>query len=244
MHGRNTKSSVKLEIIFAVLLFATGILLRSACIGNIEFESVYYDLAKVTDGQGIPAVAHKTEFLYLHLLRLLFVVFGNKFIVAVWLQIVLQVGAGAFLYLAVRKFTKVIPAMILLGVMMLTPMIINRAVILSPENLFLFLISIVIFIFAKILCKTLRFVGKKTKVESAWEDGTLEEQLEAMSIEVIDMETESPEEVAEPPKVKFIENPLPLPKKHVKKVLDFDRELEEGQDDFDIAVDENDDYDI
>jgi len=220
----------------AVLLFAVGIWLRSACIGNIEFESVYFDLAKVTDGQGIPAVENKAEFLYLHLLRLLFVVFGNKFIVAVWLQILLQVGAGAFLYLALRKIIRVIPAMIMLGVMMLTPMIINRAVILSPENLFLFLISFAIYLLVIILCKMLKFTKKKTKVESAWEDGTLEAQLEAMSVEVIDMD--------ESPKVQFIENPLPLPKKHVKKVLDFDRELEDGQDDFDIEVDENDDYDI
>lgn len=48
----------------------------------------------------------------------------------------------------------------------------------------------------------------------------------------------------QPQKVKFIENPLPLPKKHVKKVLDYDLELVEGQDDFDLNVDENDDYDI
>lgn len=45
--------------------------------------------------------------------------------------------------------------------------------------------------------------------------------------------------------VKLIESPLPLPKKHVPKVLDYAvTELETKQDDFDVAVDDNDDFDI
>ena len=35
------------------------------------------------------------------------------------------------------------------------------------------------------------------------------------------------------PSVQYIDNPLPLPRKHVKKVLDFDYEVAED-DDFDI----------
>lgn len=42
-------------------------------------------------------------------------------------------------------------------------------------------------------------------------------------------------------KVKYIENPLPLPKKHVKKTMNF--KLDE-KDDFDIEIDEKDDFDI
>lgn len=42
--------------------------------------------------------------------------------------------------------------------------------------------------------------------------------------------------------IKYIKNPLPLPKKHVKKVLDF--KLSEKIDDFDFEVDKNDDFDI
>ncbi len=45
--------------------------------------------------------------------------------------------------------------------------------------------------------------------------------------------------------VKLIENPLPLPKKHVPKVLDYAvKDLEVQQDDFDVAIDDNDDFDI
>lgn len=44
--------------------------------------------------------------------------------------------------------------------------------------------------------------------------------------------------------VQFIENPLPLPKKHVKRTLDYGVAVPEGKDDFDLVVDEKDDFDI
>lgn len=60
--------------------------------------------------------------------------------------------------------------------------------------------------------------------------------------ETTEMETEAT--APESPKVNFLENPMPLPKKHVKRVLDFDRILNDTQDDYDLPVDDNDDYDI
>ena len=44
--------------------------------------------------------------------------------------------------------------------------------------------------------------------------------------------------------VRFIENPLPLPKKHVKKEMDFDRDIKEAQLEFDFPAEENDDFDV
>lgn len=52
-----------------------------------------------------------------------------------------------------------------------------------------------------------------------------------------------PQELAESTKkVKFLENPLPVPKKHVKKDMGFD--LEDCKMGFDIEIDKNDDFDI
>lgn len=48
----------------------------------------------------------------------------------------------------------------------------------------------------------------------------------------------------EAPKVKYIENPLPLPKKHVKKTLDYDLSVSSERDDFDLSVADDDDFDI
>ena len=56
----------------------------------------------------------------------------------------------------------------------------------------------------------------------------------------IEMNKETPEI---PKPIKFIENPLPLPKKHEKKVLDYAVELTDATAEFDIEVADDDDYD-
>lgn len=59
-----------------------------------------------------------------------------------------------------------------------------------------------------------------------------------------EMETveEKKEEKKEKKKVNYIENPLPLPKKHVKRNFDF--KIDRRKDDFDIDIEEGDDFDI
>lgn len=44
-------------------------------------------------------------------------------------------------------------------------------------------------------------------------------------------------------KVRYLDNPLPLPKKHVKRVLDYSIQVN-TDDDFDLSVEENDDFDL
>lgn len=60
-------------------------------------------------------------------------------------------------------------------------------------------------------------------------------------------ETEHVEEVAETeekPKIQFIENPLPLPKKHVKKTMGYKFDPAEEQMEFDIEIEDGDDFDL
>lgn len=52
------------------------------------------------------------------------------------------------------------------------------------------------------------------------------------------------EELETEPKVKFIENPLPLPKKHVPREMNYNMDIEEAEMEFDINTSENDDFDI
>lgn len=59
-----------------------------------------------------------------------------------------------------------------------------------------------------------------------------------------DMDQADEEEVEVTSKIKLIENPLPLPKKHVRREMDFDRLVEWEKMKFDIPVDESDDFDI
>lgn len=92
-----------------------------------------------------------------------------------------------------------------------------------------------------------------------------EENRESVEVKAEKEPTKAPEENREPVEVKtekepsmapaeskeltgnqveMIENPLPLPKKHVKKKLDYHVNVSAGQDDFDLDVDETDDFDI
>ena len=52
-----------------------------------------------------------------------------------------------------------------------------------------------------------------------------------------------PEE-PKPNGIKFIENPLPLPKKHIKKTMDYRFEPEPEFMKYDIEVKESDDFDL
>lgn len=55
-------------------------------------------------------------------------------------------------------------------------------------------------------------------------------------------ETEAPEEPAQE-KPRFIENPLPLPKKHVKRTMDYDYKVSEEDMHYDVEIAEEDDFD-
>ncbi len=79
------------------------------------------------------------------------------------------------------------------------------------------------------------------------ETGFLDEEDQAETFDA--REPEQPKEdmgAAGPEKktVKYIENPLPLPKKHVKRVMDYTLQTGSAEDDFDYAVEEDDDFDI
>ena len=48
----------------------------------------------------------------------------------------------------------------------------------------------------------------------------------------------------EKPKVKLLDNPLPLPRKHVKRVMTYAKDVEGDEMEFDFSVEESDDFDI
>lgn len=77
----------------------------------------------------------------------------------------------------------------------------------------------------------------------------------ADTLEILELDGEETgmqqEEKAEKPNqeggkkaVQYLENPLPLPKKHVKRVMDYPLQSEEKEDDFDYPIAEDDDFDI
>ena len=131
------------EGILVVALLAGGIFLRTTQIQNfatgsvaMDYQNPFYEAAKVTEGYVIPQVVHGASYLYLQVLHFVFLLFGNKLIAAVWLQVVLQCLTGVLLYFSVRKLSGRIPALIMLGFIMLSPYMVCNTLELSPESLF------------------------------------------------------------------------------------------------------------
>lgn len=83
-------------------------------------------------------------------------------------------------------------------------------------------------------------------IEEAAVDDTIvqsPEEVEAVNKEE-DLKMEDLKMEEAPKQVKYIENPLPLPKKHVKKVLDYSVHPQEAYMHYDIDVAEDDDFDL
>lgn len=92
------------------------------------------------------------------------------------------------------------------------------------------------------------FVADKSVAEVGIENGILssiraEEYHAVEENEAIAEKIEVSRE--EPRKVQFLENPLPLPKKHERRVMDYRyTEVSDYDNDFDVSVSDDDDYDI
>jgi len=77
------------------------------------------------------------------------------------------------------------------------------------------------------------------QTESATHFDDTKEELEVIAVtdKFVDVKETSP-------KPQFIENPLPLPKKHVKRTMDYAFVPENAQMRYDIEISENDDFDV
>ena len=88
-------------------------------------------------------------------------------------------------------------------------------------------------------------VGKERNVETT---STPVEEVSAETVQVSakkeTVESAPVSEDASAVKPRFLENPLPLPKKHEKRTMDYQYEVTEEQMKFDFEVNENDDFDI
>lgn len=127
------------EAALTAMLLAAGLVLRIQAISTATESAAYYELASVTSGQEIPQIVHGAVYFYVQLLHGIFYFLGNKFIVAIWTQILLQFVAVLLLYFAVRRMAGSIAAVVMLAFCMLPSYMVRGAVDLSPEMLYLVL---------------------------------------------------------------------------------------------------------
>ena len=126
-----------LEGILFVGILAAGIGIR---IYNIQYageEAAYFDMAQVAEGGSIPQMVHGGTYVYLHLLRGLFLLVGNKWMAGIWLQIALQAIAAILLYLAVCQIGTGAAGLTFLAAIMLLPSEMLRGLTYSPDMMYL-----------------------------------------------------------------------------------------------------------
>ncbi len=85
-------------------------------------------------------------------------------------------------------------------------------------------------------------VGRAEEKEKLEEAETIEEREKPEEAQQAE-EKEEPEDIPAP-KPRFLENPLPLPKKHVHRQMDYQYTVEEQDMKFDVEIREEDDFDI
>lgn len=125
----------------AVALFAVGIFLRLQAFGGSEYSLEYYEAAKVVEGQRIPQAVHGAVYFYTLLLHGVFVLVGNYASAGIWLQIGLQLASVFFLFLIVRRLAGQIAALVVLGFCMCAPFMVTSSLRMSPDMLYLFLLT-------------------------------------------------------------------------------------------------------
>lgn len=143
---------ILLEAVLAVILLLVGLWLRLRLLPEAGEQAVYFEIAKVADVQEIPRIVHGASYVYLILLRVFFLFLGNKVIVGIWVQIVMQLLAALLLFFGVRKFSGPLAALTLLFLVTCSDVAVQDAVILSPRIFFLFLFALGISILCA--CKT------------------------------------------------------------------------------------------
>ena len=108
-----------------------------SCLVYAGEEAAYFDAAMVAEGADIPQITHGAVYFYLQVLRLLFLVAGNKWMAGIYLQIALQLAACVILYLGVKRLSGGFPALIMAAFLMLSPHQILQGLVYSPVMLYL-----------------------------------------------------------------------------------------------------------
>lgn len=131
-----------LEALTAVAFLVIGLLLRIQAMQNVADSSDYYQVAAVSTDSSIPQIVHGAVYVYIKLLQAILFFLGNSYNVAIWVQLLLNIGAIIMLYFGLKEATGRISALVVLGFLCLSPTVINSALEVTPLQLYLFFFAI------------------------------------------------------------------------------------------------------
>lgn len=130
------------ESTLVVLLLGTGIFVRAYMAGSGTQEAAFFETASVT-GEPVIPIAHGAQYLYVLLLRGLFILVGNHFTAGIILQIFLQALAALIWYFGIRRISGPVASLLYMAGIMLLPASIQEGLTYSPKMLYLLLCGIV-----------------------------------------------------------------------------------------------------
>lgn len=145
-HGKAKRRILECVGVLIVLMVSAAY--PAAGVFSAPEQSHYFDVAKVVSNGTIYQTAHGITNLYVGVLHLVFLFFGNMIEAGYWLQIGLLFLAFGALYLAVRRMTGRTAAFMMLLFGTFSPSVRIQALNLSPEILFLFLYSVALLVIA------------------------------------------------------------------------------------------------
>lgn len=133
---------ITVELASVVLLFTIGLVFRVTNLSDMGDSAAYYEAAEVRMGRGIPPMLHGASQLYICLLHIFFVFFGNRLLVGVVLQMALQAAAAVSLTILIRKYVGSVASLVFLTFLTCSPYMVRESLTLSPAMLYLFLTSV------------------------------------------------------------------------------------------------------
>lgn len=133
---------ITVEFASVVLLFTVGLVFRVTNLSDMGDSAAYYEAAEVRMGQEISLIPHGASYLYVWLLHIVFLFFGNRFLVGVVLQMVLQGTAAVLLTLLIRKHIGSVASLVFLAFLVCSPYMVRGALTLSPVVLYLLLAAV------------------------------------------------------------------------------------------------------
>ena len=213
---------------------------------DVDISEDIYNAAKVTVGttkfSSFFINGLNIKSVYICSLYITFLIFGNFTVAGVYLNLFYQVLTVLFVFIAVKNISNryigfgagIIAAII--------PMYIEKMSKVTVLNMQLFLVAIGCSLLTFILGILYRRYHKNKLVHTNCEVAGLTnaERVEEVAIkpEMQSVQDHSMKEIKlddlEEKKVKFIENPLPVPKRREHKEMDFVIELTEDNDDYDL----------
>ncbi len=130
------------ECFLAMCIFAGTVLYRIYYLlhaGGAVERNLFYEMAQVTDGGGIPNITHGASYVYTALLSAVFSFMGNKAEAGVGLQFVLQLLSMLFLYFGIRLLSGRVTALCAAAFMAVSPVFVTNMFSLTPQGLYLLL---------------------------------------------------------------------------------------------------------